>query len=143
MRPNCNTGRKQKSFLLRGTHILVKVHEVGDDFDVGVVDSGLVDDFLQDVAKASGEDEDRHIVLMQAVKELLEAIPEAKNTERDESVRHLFFCCGEQGLRTLRIYIQCSVSSRAWRSGYLSAASDSLTTSDSLSFSSRCSTSSV
>lgn len=65
-------------FLVCGTHVLVKVHEVGDDFDVGVVDSGLADDFLQDVAQASGEDEDRHVVLMQAVEELLETIPETE-----------------------------------------------------------------
>lgn len=41
-----------------------------------MVDSGLADDFLQDVAEAGGEDEDRHIVLLQAVEELLKAFPD-------------------------------------------------------------------
>lgn len=67
------------------THIVVEVHEVGDDLDVGVVDSGLADDFLQDVTKASGEDEDRHVVLMQPVEELLIAFPDTKQTQRDFS----------------------------------------------------------
>lgn len=68
------------------THIVVEVHEVGDDLDVGVVDSGLADDFLQDVTKASGEDEDRHIVLMQPVEELLIAFPDTKQTQSMLSV---------------------------------------------------------
>lgn len=63
------------------THIVVEVHEVGDDFDVGVVDAGLVDDFLQDITQACREDEDRHFVLMQAVKELLIAVPEREDTK--------------------------------------------------------------
>lgn len=57
------------------THIVIKVHEVGDHLDVGVVHSSLADDFLQDVAQTGGEDEDRDVVLLQAVKELLEAFP--------------------------------------------------------------------
>ena len=47
-----------------GTHVFIEVHEVGDDLDVGVVDSGLADDLLQHVAQAGGEDEDGHIVLL-------------------------------------------------------------------------------
>lgn len=46
-----------------------------------MVDSGLTDDFLQDVAQASGEDEDRHIVLLEAVEELLIAFPESEQTQ--------------------------------------------------------------
>lgn len=65
------------------THVVVEVHEVGDDLDVGVVDSGLADDFLQDVAQAGGEDEDRHIVLLQAVEELLKAFPDTQQTWRE------------------------------------------------------------
>lgn len=62
------------------THIIIEIHEVGDDLDVGVVDSGLADDFLQHVTQASRKDEDRNIVLMQAVKELLVAFPDTKKT---------------------------------------------------------------
>lgn len=60
------------------THVVVEVHEVGDDLDVGVVDSGLADDFLQDVAQTGREDEDGDVVLLQAVKELLKAFPESQ-----------------------------------------------------------------
>lgn len=60
------------------THVVVEVHEVGDDLDVGVVDSGLADDFLQDVAQTGREDEDGNVVLLQAVKELLKAFPESQ-----------------------------------------------------------------
>lgn len=79
MRLNCNMSRGAEACR---THIVVEVHEVGDDLDVGVVDSGLADDFLQDVTKAGGEDEDRHIVLMQPVEELLIAFPDTKQTQR-------------------------------------------------------------
>lgn len=58
------------------TYVVIKVHEVGDDLDVRVVDASLADDFLQHVAQPSREDEDRHAVLLQAVEELLVAVPE-------------------------------------------------------------------
>lgn len=75
--------RKRKNL----TYVVIKVHEVGHDLDVGVVDSGLADDFLQDVAQTGGEDEDGHVVLLQAVKELLKAFPENQaDTERDKLV---------------------------------------------------------
>ena len=62
----------------RGTHILVKVHEVGDHLDVWVIDPGLADDLLQDVAQSGREDEHGHVVLMEAVKELLVSLPVEK-----------------------------------------------------------------
>lgn len=70
--------RTEPSVFLCRTHIIIKVHEVGDDLDVGVVDSSLADDFFEDVAQASREDEDRHVMLLQAIKELLKAFPETK-----------------------------------------------------------------
>lgn len=54
-----------------------------------MVDPGLVDDLLQDVAQAGGEDEDGDVVLLQAVEELLVAFPETQHTHRsvtEESV---------------------------------------------------------
>lgn len=57
------------------THIVIKVHEVGDHLDVGVVDASLVDDLLQHITQPSREDEDGHVVLLQAVEELLVAVP--------------------------------------------------------------------
>lgn len=64
------------------THVFVEVHEVGHDLDVGVVDVGLADDFLQDVTQASREDEDGDVVLLQVFKELQIAIPENKQTQK-------------------------------------------------------------
>lgn len=62
------------------THIVVKVHEVRHDPDIGVVDPSLADDFLQNVTQPSREDEDRHIVLMQTVEEMLIAFPDRQQT---------------------------------------------------------------
>ena len=56
-------------------YILIKIHEVGDHFDVGMVDPCLANDLLQHVAQASGEDEHGHVVLKEPVKELLIALP--------------------------------------------------------------------
>lgn len=77
------------------THVFVKVHEVGDDLDVGVVDSGLADDLLQHVAQAGGEDEDGHVVLLQAVKELLVSLPGTgrKGKEGSHWFRWMFEHC--------------------------------------------------
>lgn len=66
--------------MMPGTHVVVKVHEVGDHFDVGVVNPGLSDDLLQDVAQAGREDEDGYVVLVEAVKELLVAFPDYTHT---------------------------------------------------------------
>lgn len=55
------------------THRLVKVHVVGEDFDVGVEDLGLADHLLQHVSDAGGEDEQRDAVLVQVVEEELVA----------------------------------------------------------------------
>lgn len=67
------------------THIFIKVHEVGDDLDVGVVDSGLMENFLQDVSQAGREDEDRYVVLVQPVEELLKAFPGSKHGKEQVS----------------------------------------------------------
>lgn len=57
------------------THILIKVHEIRDHFDVGVVNSSLSDDLLQDVPQPGREDEHRNVVQMQPVEELLITLP--------------------------------------------------------------------
>lgn len=57
------------------THRLVKVHVVGEDLDVGVVDVKLPNHLFQDVSDSSGEDEQRDAVLVQVVKEELVAVP--------------------------------------------------------------------
>lgn len=57
------------------THRFIKVHVVGEDFDIGVEDSRLANNLFQNVSYASRKDEQRDIVLVQMVKEELEAIP--------------------------------------------------------------------
>lgn len=53
------------------THTFVKVHVVGEDFDVGVKDLVLADHLLQDVSDPGREDEQRDAVLMEVVEEEL------------------------------------------------------------------------
>lgn len=56
-------------------HRFIKVHVVGEDFDIGVEDSRLANNLFQNVSYASRKDEQRDIVLVQMVKEELVAIP--------------------------------------------------------------------
>lgn len=53
------------------TYFVIKVHEVRDDLDIRVVNASLADDFLQHIPQTRRENEDRHVVLVQAIKELL------------------------------------------------------------------------
>ncbi len=57
------------------THRLVKVHVVGEDFDVGVEDPGLANNLFQDVSYSGREDEQRDAVLVQVVEEELVTLP--------------------------------------------------------------------
>lgn len=115
------------------TYVVVKVHEVGDHLDVGVVDPGLADDLLQHVSQPRREDEDGHAVLLQAVEELLVAVPVSNATRRAEVRPGWGKTGGGSPAHACRLWVHAA---------YLRAASDSLTTSTSLSFSNRCSTSS-
>lgn len=56
------------------THRFIKVHVVGEDFDVGVEDPLLANNLFQNVSYASRKDEQWDVVLVQVVKEELEAI---------------------------------------------------------------------
>lgn len=56
------------------THRLIKVHVVGEDFDIAVEDPRLADNLFQNISYPSGEDEQWDIVLVQVVKEELEVI---------------------------------------------------------------------
>lgn len=56
------------------THRFIKVHVVGEDFDVGVEDPRLANDLFQNVSDASREDEQRDVALVQVVEEELEAV---------------------------------------------------------------------
>lgn len=53
----------------------IKVHVVGEDFDIGVEDPRLVNNLFQNVSYPSREDEQWDIVLVQMVKKELVAIP--------------------------------------------------------------------
>lgn len=72
------TGRDSLSWK---TYIVIEVHEVGNDLDVGVINGRLAHDFLKDISKTGREDEDRHVVLMQAIEELLITLSVTKHTE--------------------------------------------------------------
>lgn len=62
------------------TYRFIKVHVVGEDFDVGVEDPGLANHLFEDVSYPSREDEERDAVLMQVVKEELVALPVKTST---------------------------------------------------------------
>ena len=64
----------------QGTHIVVKVHEVGDHLDVGEVNPSLSDDLLQHVPQTRREDEHGHTVLLEPVEEVLVALPVETHT---------------------------------------------------------------
>lgn len=57
-------------------HVVVKIHVVGYDVDVGMEHLHLPDDFFQDVANASREDEQGDVVLVQGVEESPVPLPE-------------------------------------------------------------------
>lgn len=57
------------------THCLIKVHVVGEDFDIGMEDTRLADHLLQDVSDPSREDEEGDANLIKVVKEHLEPFP--------------------------------------------------------------------
>lgn len=119
-----NTGSTTTTMLV--THVVVKVHEVGNHLYVGVVDPSLPDDLFQDVAQAGRKDEDGHVVLVESVEELLVAFPDDTHG----------LVSGLLGVTSS--YQKCIILVIS----YLSAASDSRTTSDSFSRCRRCSTSS-
>lgn len=64
-----------EEFLPGATHSFVKVHIVGDNFDIGMEHARLVDDLFQNISNAGGEDEQRNAVLMQVVEEELVTLP--------------------------------------------------------------------
>lgn len=57
------------------THRFIKVHVVGENFDIGMENPGLEDKLFQDVSYSGREDEQRDAVLVQVVKEELVAVP--------------------------------------------------------------------
>lgn len=112
------------------THRLIKVHVVGEDFDVGVEDAGLVNNLFQDVSNPSREDEQRDAVLMQVVEEELVALPVKTSTST-----HVITC-----FQHLNEEINFLVFRRSKFSD-LSMASDSRTATASRSFLISCCTS--
>ena len=55
------------------TYRFIKIHVVGEDFDVGMEDSSLADNLFQNVSYSSREDEQWDAVLLEVVKEELVA----------------------------------------------------------------------
>jgi len=53
------------------TYIFIKIHEVGNHFDVRMVDSSLVDNFLKNVPDPSRKYEHRNIMFTELIKEVL------------------------------------------------------------------------
>lgn len=62
------------------TYRFIKVHIVGEDFDVGVEDPSLANHLFEDVSYPSREDEQRDAVLMQVVEEELVPFPVKTST---------------------------------------------------------------
>lgn len=60
---------------MRLTHVLIEIHVVGHDVDVGVQHFHLADDLLQDIPDARGEDEKGDVILVEGVEERLVALP--------------------------------------------------------------------
>ena len=57
------------------TYTVIKIHVVRHDVNVGVEDLVLSDHLLQDVSHSSWEDQQRHMLLLQVVKEPPVALP--------------------------------------------------------------------
>lgn len=56
-------------------HVLVEIHVIGHDVDVGVEHFHLADNLFQHVPDARGEDEKRDVILVEGVEERLVALP--------------------------------------------------------------------
>lgn len=57
--------------VLSHTYIFIKIHEIGNHFDIRMVDPSLVDYFLKNVANPSRKYEYRNIMFTELIKEVL------------------------------------------------------------------------
>lgn len=53
------------------TYIFIKIHEIGNHFDIRMVDPSLVDNFFKNVANPSRKYEHRNIMFTELIKEVL------------------------------------------------------------------------
>lgn len=58
------------------TYRLIKVHVIGEDFNIRMKHTRLSDHFLQHIPNSSREDQQRNRRLMEIIKELLVSIPD-------------------------------------------------------------------
>lgn len=65
------------------TYIVIEVHIIGDHIDIRVEYTGLMNYFLQHITYTCWKDEQGNFVLMQLVKENVEAISKCKKEEKD------------------------------------------------------------
>lgn len=57
------------------SYIVIKIHEVGHDFDIGMINTSLTDNLLEYIADARRKYEHRDTVLLELIKEILISFP--------------------------------------------------------------------
>lgn len=66
------------------TYMFIKIHEIGNHFDIGMVDPSLVDDFLKNVPNPSRKYEHRNIMFTEFIKEVLISFSATQNVNTNQ-----------------------------------------------------------
>lgn len=71
--------------LLLHTYVFIKIHEIGNHFDIRMVDPSLVDNFLKNVPNPSRKDEHRNIMFTELIKEVLVSFSATQNVSTNQT----------------------------------------------------------
>lgn len=66
------------------TYIFIKIHEIGNHFDIRMVDPSLVDNFLKNVPNPSRKYEHRNIMFTELIKEVLISFSATQNANTNQ-----------------------------------------------------------
>lgn len=66
------------------TYMFIKIHEIGNHFDIRMVDPSLVDDFLKNVSNPSRKYEHRNIMFTKFIKEVLISFSATQNVNTNQ-----------------------------------------------------------
>lgn len=66
------------------TYMFIKIHEIGNHFDIRMVDPSLVDDFLKNVPNPSRKYEHRNIMFTEFIKEVLISFSATQNVNTNQ-----------------------------------------------------------
>lgn len=70
--------------LLSHTYIFIEIHEIGNHFDIRMVDPSLVDYFFKNVTNPSRKYEHRNIMFTELIKEVLIPFSATQNENKNQ-----------------------------------------------------------